>query len=60
MLSEEQKAIIPRSTRQRWVDILHDDYFGYEMVKDYIADFDHIKDVLTISISNKEFVLCVL
>ena len=47
MLSEEQKALIPRTTRQRWDDILHEDYFGYEMVKDYIADFDHIKEVLT-------------
>jgi transposase InsO family protein len=47
MLSEEQKAVIPRTTKQRWDDILHEDYFGYEMVKDYIADFDHIKEVLT-------------
>lgn len=47
MLSEEQKAVIPRTTRQRWDDILHEDYFGYEMVKDYIDDFDHIKNVLT-------------
>lgn len=47
MLSEEQKAIIPPSTRQRWDGFEHEDYFGFEMVKDYIADFDHIKDVLT-------------
>ena len=47
MLSEEQKAIIPRTTRQRWDAITHEEYFGYEIVKDYIADFDHIKEVLT-------------
>lgn len=47
MLSQEQKAIIPRTTRQRWDKQLDQDYFGYEMVKDYVADFDHIKEVLT-------------
>lgn len=47
MLSEEQKALIPRTTKQRWDDHSHQDYFGYEMVKDYIDDFDHIKEVLT-------------
>jgi hypothetical protein len=47
MLSEQQKAIIPRSTRQRWDNFAHEDYFGYEIIKDYILDFDHIKDVLT-------------
>lgn len=47
MLSEEQKSLIPRTTRQRWNELRHQDFFGYEIVKDYIADFDHIKEVLT-------------
>lgn len=44
MLSEEEKACIPRSTRNRWNHLSHEDYFGYEMVKDYIDDFNHIKN----------------
>jgi hypothetical protein len=47
MLSPEEKAVIPRTTRQRWDKFSHHDYFGYDMVKDYIDDFDYIKDVLT-------------
>lgn len=46
MLSKEQKSLIPRTTKQRWDKITHEEYFGYEMVKDYLEDFDHIKEVL--------------
>lgn len=47
MLSPEQINQIPRSTRSRWNKFNHEDYFGYDMVKDYIDDFDHIKNLLT-------------
>jgi ACT domain-containing protein len=46
MLSVEQVNSIPRTTRHNWDNYQHDDYFGYEMAKDYIQDFDYIKEVL--------------
>lgn len=46
MLSPEQIIQIPRTTRNDWNTFLHQDYFGYEMAKEYIADFDCIKEVL--------------
>lgn len=46
MLSPEQISQIPRTTRNDWDRFIHQDYFGYEMAKDYIADFDYMKDVL--------------
>jgi hypothetical protein len=46
MLSPEQISQIPRTTRNDWDHFLHQDYFGYEIAKDYIADFDYMKDVL--------------
>ena len=47
MLTTEQKATIARTTRYNWNGFSHEDYFGYELVKDYIADFDYMKEVLT-------------
>ena len=46
MLTPEQLAMIPSSTRSRWDGYKHDDYFGFEMVKDYIDSFDYIQQVL--------------
>jgi hypothetical protein len=47
MLSPEQMALIPPTTKSNWRKFIHQDYFGFEMVKDYIEDFDYIKEVLT-------------
>lgn len=47
MLSDQQIRRIPRTTRNDWNRFTHSDYFGYDMAKDYIADFDYIKEVLT-------------
>lgn len=47
MLDPEQIKTIPRTTRNNWKHFSHENYFGYEMAKDYIADFDYMKDVLT-------------
>ena len=47
MLSSNQIKCIPRTTRNNWKDFKHEEYFGFEMAKDYIADFDYIKEVLT-------------
>ena len=46
MLTPEQLAMIPSSTRSRWDGYRHDDYFGFEMVEDYIDSFDYIQQVL--------------
>lgn len=47
MLTPEQLKTLPRTTRNNWRNFSHKDYDGYEIAKDYIADFDEIKDVLT-------------
>jgi len=47
MLSPQQIKRIPRTTRNNWNQFSHENYFGYEMAKDYIEDFDYMKDVLT-------------
>lgn len=47
MLTPEQVKSIPRTTRNNWNNFSHENYFGYEEAKDYIADFDYIKEVLT-------------
>lgn len=47
MLSAEQIKSIPRTTRNNWKKFSHENYFGSEMAKDYIEDFDYMKDVLT-------------
>jgi len=46
MLSPEQVCQIPRTTRNDWDHFKHQDYFGFDIAKDYIADFDFMKDVL--------------
>jgi len=45
MLSQEQLSQIPRSTLHSWKKFQHEDYYGFEMVKDYVADFNDIKQV---------------
>lgn len=47
MLTPEEIRYIPRTTINNWKSFSHENYFGYEMAKDYIADFDYMKDVLT-------------
>lgn len=47
MLSPEQVKCIPRTTRNNWNKFSHENYFGYDIAKDYIEDFDYMKDVLT-------------
>lgn len=47
MLSPEQMKRIPRTTRNNWNKFSHENYFGYEMAKDYIEDFNYMKEVLT-------------
>lgn len=47
MLSPEQLSLIPRTTKNEWKEFKHFNYYGYEIAKDYIADLDYIKDVLT-------------
>jgi hypothetical protein len=47
MLTPEQIQQIPRTTRNDWNHFLHQDYYGYDLAKDYIDDFEHIKTVLT-------------
>src|SRR5690554_323787 len=46
MLTPEQIKYIPRTTRKNWNNFSHEAYFGHELVKDYIDDFDYIKEVL--------------
>jgi transposase InsO family protein len=46
MLSPEQISQIPRTTRNDWDRFNHKDYFGFDMARGYIADFDFMKDVL--------------
>jgi len=46
MLSPEQLCQIPRTTRNDWDQFNHQDYFGFDIVKDYIADFYFMKNVL--------------
>jgi hypothetical protein len=45
MLSDEELKSIPRSTLYSWKKFKHTDYVGYEIVKDYLKDFDDIKSV---------------
>lgn len=47
MLTPEQVKCIPRTTQNNWNKFSHENYYGYEMAKDYIKDFDYMKDVLT-------------
>lgn len=47
MLSPDEIAKIPRTTLNEWKHFSHEDYFGYEFAKDYIDDFEYIKEVLT-------------
>src|SRR5690625_2357694 len=47
MLTPKQIQSIPRTTRNNWKKFSHEDYFGYEEAKDYVADFDYIKEVHT-------------
>lgn len=47
MLTPEQIQQIPRTTRNDWKQFSHNEYYGYELAKNYIDDFDHIKTVLT-------------
>lgn len=47
MLSEQEISMIARTTKHNWKNFSHQDYYGYEIVKEYVADFDYMKDVLT-------------
>jgi hypothetical protein len=40
-------APIPPTTKNNWRKFNHQDYFGFEMVKDYVDDFNYIKEILT-------------
>jgi len=45
MLSPEELALIPRSTRSRWDNFKHENCFGAEIAEIYIQQFDKIKHV---------------
>lgn len=45
MLDYSQLKNIPRNTRWRWNKFDHCDYYGFEIVEDYIQKFDEIKNV---------------
>jgi hypothetical protein len=45
MLSKNELANIARTTKYNWRDFKHEDYYGYDWAKDYIHQFDAIKDV---------------
>lgn len=47
MLSPEELAKIPRSTKKNWNKFSHESYYGYEMAAEYICEFEAIKNVLT-------------
>lgn len=45
MLSANEMKTIARSTRYRWDQFRHEDYFGAEMIETYIKQFEEIKNV---------------
>jgi len=45
MLSFQELQKIPKRTRYNWNDFEHENYYGHDWAKDYIKNFDMIKDV---------------
>jgi len=45
MLSTEDLKELPRTTKYNWNHFKHEDYYGVELVTDYIKQFDDIKDI---------------
>ncbi|CAL2080910.1 hypothetical protein [Tenacibaculum sp. 190524A02b] len=45
MLSDQQIAQIPKTTRHNWKKFTHQEYYGYQWATDYIEQFDAIKEV---------------